>query len=82
MKKEKAVEMKFDFNNVDDAKRYLHNLWVGTQAVTGVQTHSSGWLDFGKMTDDQLMDCASELYSEWGAGTKKSHIEWRPPVLN
>lgn len=75
---EKTV-VNFDFNKIDDAKRFVYGLWVGQQRVLGVQT-KHGWIDFDTMSDDDLMDYASELYSQWYG--KSSKLEWRPPVLN
>lgn len=73
-------EILFDFNKVDDAKRFVYNLWVGNQRVEGVQL-PSGWLDFDAMTDDQLMHYAGELCNEW-LNKPGSQMEWREPLLN
>lgn len=72
-------EIHFDFNKIDDAKRFIYNLWIENRRVGGVQI-PSGWLDFDAMTDDQLMTYATELCNEW-LNQPGSKMEYREPVL-
>jgi hypothetical protein len=73
-------KVQFDFSKVDDAKRFLYNLWIGDRRIEGVQT-GKGWLDFDAMTEDQLRNYASELAEVW-MKPKGSKIVWRPPTVH
>lgn len=75
---QKIIEIDFDFNKPEDARKFLFGLKSADgRSVTGFNTADGEWKDFSDLNDEDAMDRASELYVDW---YKKGAVIWEPVI--